>query len=306
MRPEGKPFRWNSANPNLIKRLKPGETQELEEHNVDRLIRCGASTLRCGDFDFVFVGRSLEYLFDLLSGALARTTWYDRTQMLQMSVRGIGTVDEIRRIIDERNARFRRLKRKQPDDRLQAFAKYLEHCSLMPAQILNRDRPIAFVDVVAKGTTYALLCDLMKYYCEQTNADWQSIASRLHWIAVLPFNEGLEEEPWKPIDSSWTSEFDRSQINTIELNTDLWFELVDGHFKTTVFYPPGHWGNAASAGPPPEAWGWHTYAARGSREMYRRGERSRTRLAHCLGESPEPIDEIKSLVRELRREARSW
>ncbi len=174
----------------------------------------------------------------------------------------------------------------------------------MPTQILARERPTAFIDVVAKRTTYAFICDLLKFYSDQTNVAWDAVAKRLHWIAVLPTSEGLEEEPWKPSDSAWTSEFDSTRITTIDINTGLWFYLADWQIKTTNFYPPTHWGDSSSAKPPPKNWDWLTYAARGSREMYRRGERSRVPLAKWIGESPEPLDAIKLLVKELRQEAR--
>lgn len=300
MRPEGKPFRWNMANPKLIKRLRPGVSQRLPDYQLDRLLRVGANALRSGDFDFIVVGRSLENLFDVFSGALARTTWYDRMQMLQLSVRGLDSVAAIRKVILERYARnpLQQFKKK-----LSHFASYLEHSALLPHQIMNRRRPIAFLDVVAKGTTYALLCDLLKFYCNPTT-DWSAVKSRLHWIVVLPEREGLEEDPWKPSDSSWTAEFEESQIHQVNLNTDFWCYLVDEQFKSTRSYPPTGWGHAWYASPPPSDWSWMSYAARGSRELYRRGEKSRRRLAHLLDEPPEPSDEIKTLARELRREAR--
>ncbi len=290
------------ANPKLMKRLGPGKSQPLPDYQVDRLLRVGASALRHGDFDFVFVGRSLESLFDLLSGGLARTTWYDRLRMLQMSVRGFEHIAAIRKVIQER---YTRNVLQRFNEKLTSFASYLDASQLLPHQILNRTRRVAFVDVVAKGTTYALLCDLLKYYCGEAT-DWSAVKSRLHWIAVLPQRNGRKEDPWKPADSTWTDDFDQSQIHQVVMDTDLWFYLADEQFKSTVSYPPTGWGHEWYASPPGLDWSWTTYAARGSRELYRRGEKSRRRLAHLLDEAPEPIKQIKSLARELRLEDRSW
>src|SRR5437660_2972519 len=76
------------ARPHLMRRLGPRRTSAIPGYQRDRLLRCGVNVLRAGgDSDFVFVGRSLESVYDLLSGALARTSWYDRLQLLQLSLK---------------------------------------------------------------------------------------------------------------------------------------------------------------------------------------------------------------------------
>src|SRR5436305_1036331 len=76
------------AKSHLGRRLGRGRTSAMPDYQQDRLLRCAAHVLRGeGDADFVFIGRSLESMYDLLSGALARTTWYDRLQLVQLSLR---------------------------------------------------------------------------------------------------------------------------------------------------------------------------------------------------------------------------
>src|SRR5262245_16608008 len=88
LRAVGKPFRWNMARSRLMRRLGRGRTSIMPDHQQDRLLRCAAKVLRAGGgSDLVFVGRSLESVYDLLCGALSRTTWYDRVQLLQLSLR---------------------------------------------------------------------------------------------------------------------------------------------------------------------------------------------------------------------------
>src|ERR1700733_3274091 len=88
LRPVGKPFRWNMASSHLMRRLGRGERSTMPPHEQERLLRCAAKVLRAGGVsDYVFVGRSLENMYDLLSGALSRTSWYDRVQLLQLSLR---------------------------------------------------------------------------------------------------------------------------------------------------------------------------------------------------------------------------
>lgn len=83
------PFRWNVGNPELWKRLGAGPAVRPPAGFHDALLRLVADVVRLwGDrADLVFVGRSLESAFDLLSGALAETDYRDRVQLLQLSLR---------------------------------------------------------------------------------------------------------------------------------------------------------------------------------------------------------------------------
>jgi hypothetical protein len=86
------------------------------------------------------------------------------------------------------------------------------------------------------------------------------------------------------------------------LNTGLWCYLADQQEKTMESYTPGRWGSPLAGRAPQEA--WLLNAARGARELYRQGEKSRRRLAALLDEPPQPIPPLAGLARELRREAR--
>lgn len=301
LRADGKPFRWNMSNPKLIGRLKSGESIPIPEHDQDRLLRCGADALRLVDGDLVFVGRSLESLFDMLSGALAKTTWYDRLQILQVSLKNHESVETIRAEIERRNAKWKFYKPKTPEKRLDSFQSYLQTLRLLPSQILNRPRPIVFVDVVAKGTTYGTLIELLKFYCDD-ETNWSDVLSRLRWVAVQPDQKGVVDPIWKPSDSPWTNDIEPSHIKQIVINHNLWFYLTDTQFKTTYAYQPRSWGSDMKS----HEWESDLIAARSAREIYRKGERSRRRLAALLNESPEPIDPVKDLARQLRREERNW
>jgi len=305
MRHPGKPFRWNVSNPKLIERLGDGETQTLPDYQVDRLIRCAATTLRTGDFDFIFVGRSLESVFDILSGALARTTSYDRVQQLQISAQGNQSILDLR---DEYLAFFRDFfyvpSWFEPfGDKLDAFQSYLEYLQLTPEKLMSRNRSIAFVDVVWKGTTFGAIWDLLQFFAKADGISTTELAARIHWVAVVPtLPEDDPDTPWEASCSEWTQAFP-SSIHYVKLDSKLWFQLANSQFKTT----PSHRVNQWDRNTKPPKTGDHYYdAARGAREFYRRGERSRKRLAELLNESPEPQDCVKQLARELRREAKRY
>src|SRR5947207_4891000 len=121
------------ARSHLMRRLGHGRASAIPGYQRDRLLRCGVNVLRAGgDSDFVFVGRSPESVYDLLSGALSRTTWYDRVQLLQLSLR---------------NHSPEEFHQKRPR-RAASLRGYFSACQLTPRQIVERARPVAFVDLV--------------------------------------------------------------------------------------------------------------------------------------------------------------
>lgn len=288
MRPAGKPFRWNMARSHLMRRLGNGRASAIPGYQRDRLLRCGVNVLRAGgDADFVFVGRSLESVYDLLSGALSRTSWYDRLQLLQLS-----------------------LKKHSPEEFHQRYPKraatlqsYFRSCRLTPQQIMERPRPVVFVDLVDSGSTFDNLSRLLRFW-SAGSTDWHTVRERLSWVAVLSEKPPDNGTHWHRSRSKWTGEFDSAQIQRVFLNTRLWCFLADQQEKTTESYTPQRWGDPRVARAPDRS--EFLDAARGARELYREGEKSRRRIAALLDEPPPPVPSIASLARELRREARSW
>src|SRR5215467_8668866 len=82
------PFRWDLVRPDQLGTLLDGyEAPDL--WFATDLIACAAKVLaRCGGGRILFVGRSADSIFDLLSGVLADTSWRDRLDRLPFSFRG--------------------------------------------------------------------------------------------------------------------------------------------------------------------------------------------------------------------------
>lgn len=288
LRPVGKPFRWNMACSHLLRRLGRGRSTTVPAHQQDRLLRCTAHVLRAGGVsDFVFVGRSLESVYDLLCGALAPTTWYDRVQLLQLSLRNHSP--------EEFQQRY--------PNRMASLRSYFRAVQLTPRQILDRPRPVVFIDVVDRGSTFGNLSRLLHLWSDNS-AVWQQVRERLAWVAVISEKPPDGDSHWQPSRVPWTEDYAPAQVQRVFLKTSLWCYLADHQGKTTVSYTPRRWGNP-DVGRPPDK-GGVLEAARGARELYRQGEKSRHRLAALLDEPPQPIPLIASLARELRREARNW
>jgi hypothetical protein len=259
----------------------------MPDYEQDRLLRCAAHVLRAGgDSDFVFVGRSLESAYDLLCGALSRTTWYDRVHLLQLSLKGHSPEDF----------------QQQNPDRAGSLRSYFRVCYLTPQQIVERPRPVVFVDVVDLGSTFGCLSRLLRFWSEDS-AIWHQVRERLAWVAVLSKQPADNDSHWHPSRSPWTGEFDPARIRRVFLDTRLWCYLANVQIKTTESYTAQRWGDPLASRAPKD-W-WVLNAARAARELYRQGEKSRRRIASLLDQPPQPIPLLASLARELRREARS-
>jgi hypothetical protein len=158
------------------------------------------------------------------------------------------------------------------------------------------------VDVVDSGSTFDNLSRLLRLWSDSP-AVWQELRERLAWVAILSENPPDGGTHWHPSRAQWTQDFDPSRVQRVFLNTRLWSYLADQQSKTTVSYTPQRWGDPVVARAPEES--SLLSAARGARELFRLGEKSRHRLAALLDEPPPPVSSIASLARELRREARS-
>ena len=85
----------------------------------------------------------MDSLYDLLSGALRRTTWNARLRPLPLSLSGIA-------LGELSNLELRQLRASLQAD------------GLAPYALARRRRPVVFVDLVSSGTTFAKLFELLR------------------------------------------------------------------------------------------------------------------------------------------------
>jgi hypoxanthine phosphoribosyltransferase len=122
------------------------------------LLTCAARVVAfAGDSDLVFVGRSPQPLFDLLSGLLIRTSWSDRLRLLNVSLRHVEAPTE---------------------EQLRALYPYLVEVGLEPHALARRDRPVALVDVVDTGETLGTLLNYLEEWSDEISADWHAMSRR--------------------------------------------------------------------------------------------------------------------------------
>lgn len=174
------PFRWNIQQRAKLGRLLEGPQPGFPEdrsslylpeqpprYPADALSEITRECARIVAFSqnasICFVGRSLESLFDYLSGLLIETSWTGRVQLLQFSWYGdpdiqVGEVAGLRH--------------------------YFEHMGFDPFHLRHRERPVAFVDLVESGTTFGNLIAFLSQWTEENGEDWEAMKRKIRLIGL--------------------------------------------------------------------------------------------------------------------------
>jgi hypothetical protein len=255
------PFRWDlSRIEGLGKFLEqdncgPVAKQQFQrdceasyEGFFDDLLSCAARTVAVsGDVDFVFIGRSPESLFDLLSGLWSGTRCHERLAMLHFST-------------GRTNLHAMRCDR--PHELL-AFRAYLDTLGLSPQKLIHRERPVALVDLVWTGHSMEELLGLLSLWAKEQNADWSAMTRNLRLVAIINNNDadppltlwdrqrnrGSCAGKWYSDRAECRAMHGRGQVREVAVPSQLWEFLGDWQAKVTPSYPPTLWGSPKAARP---------------------------------------------------------
>lgn len=237
------PFRWDVARKVNLGTLLEGDTAATCANFMSSLLDCAARVVAAaGNADLVFVGRSPESLYDILSGLLRDSTWHERLTLLQFSVG-----------YTERSEACR----KDPEA-LAAFRTYLNSMRLSPAKIIVRERPVAFVDLLCNGNTFDQFLTLLYTWAMEEKADWPAVKRKLRVVGIVRAREAPLVPKWKKRckpwrwrdDAPWMNDLlERGALREVVIDESLWSYLGDRQDKTTRSYVPEHWGDPSYALP---------------------------------------------------------
>jgi hypothetical protein len=284
-----KPFRWNVARREQLGRLIDGVPSPGYEEIVEDLRACAAPVLAVsGDSDLVFVGRSADSLFDYLSGALASTTWRSRLTLVNLSLR--------EQNLKELHRAYR--------DRFTPLYNHLSELDLAPAVLVRRRRPIAFVDLVDSGATFAHLVEVLLSWARESRADAKAVVRKIRFIGLTwRTKTSPKTVRWHQC-AAWLADFPGDAVKNVSIPGRLWDYLGNRQPKAALSNPPWRWGEPAALRPPRHA--TNLEALRFALRMYDLGgnQLERTKLITLLTSSP-AIREywMRSLVSGLRRGA---
>lgn len=225
------PFRWDLVTPDQLGSMLAGTTKP-DLWFVDDLVQCSGKALaRSANGDLVFVGRSLDSMFDLLKGALADLSTEIRLARLPLSFQ--------RRPVEVRPWKWR-----TPDlstDQQSAARRVLANLGLTPHARARRTRPVSFIDVVSHGSTFTELFDLLDEWIVETREPWNVIKRKLRFIGVT-IRRDTSPKTWRwHQHTAWTQRLPAGAVVNVSLEYAAWSYFGDHQTKLTPSFRPAEW-----------------------------------------------------------------
>ncbi|GAA1602367.1 MULTISPECIES: hypothetical protein [Kribbella] len=224
-----RPFRWDLIRPDNLGSLLD-DVQIWELFFLDDLIRCAARVLgQCGNGELYFVGRSVDSLFDLLSGALADTEWSSRLHPLPLSLFGSDgqalTGGELRQLRTN-----------------------LAADGLAPAELM-RGRPTVFVDLVHEGSTFENLYAVLRRWADDERAQWDVIRRQVRFVGITA-RKKTSPNTWRwQQHAGFAAELPASAIRNVSLDARIWSYFGDYQYKTAASFRRTRWTDPEVADP---------------------------------------------------------
>ena len=228
------PFRWDLTRRNELGSLVVGEAATTYESFPDHLLACCSRVVAfAGDSDLIFVGRSPESVFDHLSGLLFDTPWFSRLELLHFSMR-FREEAEIR---------------KEYPGAVKAMRAYLERLGLHPGSLAARERPVAFIDLVATGDTFGRLVAFLHNWSQEIGYDWNAARRRLRLVGITERRK-TSPKTWRwQQHAAWLPLLGKGAVKNVSIPFDLWNYLGNYQDKVSLSYTPSRWGDSALASP---------------------------------------------------------
>ncbi|MFB9235590.1 hypothetical protein ACFFWC_08565 [Plantactinospora siamensis] len=276
------PFRWDLVRPDQLGGLLES-VPEPDLWFLPDLVRCAGQCLaRSANGDLYFVGRSPDSIFDLLSGALAATSWRDRCHRLPLSLWS------------------------DPDALTPAQVAQLRtnlgQLGITPHRLARRRRPVMFVDLVYGGRTYENLFRLLHSWVTEERAAWSVIRTKLRFIGITRQTK-TSPNTWRWHQAApWAALLPRSALIGVSLDRMVWSHLGDHQHKVTRSFPVASWLDEDTRQPARDPKALAALAEALALVAYGRSLDGRFALAATIiGEPTMRESWLRSLVAELRR-----
>ncbi|MGW7517511.1 hypothetical protein ACWGJ2_18170 [Streptomyces sp. NPDC054796] len=288
------PFRWSQAGerPQRTGALTYG-AQPPDLWYLPALTDCAAKVLtRTSAADLCFVGRSLDSMYDLLTGAFDGTSRkadnrHGGLRRLPVSCSGLGPDDAV-------PAHVRRRLRE-----------HLAAVGLSPAALARRERPVALVDVVHSGGTFDILHGELARWIAETREPWNVIRRKLRYAGVTERGRTSPHHwRWQQSQASrpWVRTLPSGHVVNVSVDRYVWNWLGVGQPKVARSFPPARWFDADADAPPRHAGLPDALTESAALVAAGRGRAVRAALVRAMAEEPGfAVREVRALALELRR-----
>lgn len=224
------PFRWDLVSPDQLGSLLDG-TAEPSLWFLDSLAECAGKVLaRSGNGDLFFVGRSLDSMFDLLSGVFAGSAAGPRLGRLPLSFQ--------RPWEPSGGGRRRRL---LTSAEIGQARQLLAAAGLAPQALARRSRPAVFTDVVYEGGTFTELFTLLRDWIDEEHAQWDVIRLKVRFTGVTIRRKTSPNTVRWQQEEPWTRLLPARAVQNVSLDRWVWTYLGDRQVKLTRSYVPDRW-----------------------------------------------------------------
>jgi len=209
------PFRWDLVRPDQLGALL-NDVPAPDLWFLDELVAVSGKVLaRSGGGDLVFVGRSLDSMYDLLSGALAQGAPAPELRRLPFGWMSTWTREPL------------------------AARGVLARAGLAPFELARRRRPVAFADVVSSGGTYRDLFGLLRDWVAEERAPWAVVRRKLRFVGVTwRKRTGPDTYRWQQ-EADWPRLLPGGAVVNVSLEWPVWTYLADGQAKLSWSFRPG-------------------------------------------------------------------
>lgn len=282
------PFRWDLVTPDQLGSLLSDATAP-DLWFLDDLVVCAGTVLaRSGNGDLVFVGRSLDSMFDLLGGALADGRDGRQLRRLPFSFQRPGAGSQ------------RRWRRRPLTAAEQAQARrILAGVDVTPRALARRGRPVTFVDVVNDGTTFTELFGLLRTWIDDEREPWPVIRRKLRFVGVTSRTKTSPNTYRWQKRAAWTRQLPARAVVNVSLDPIVWSYFGNEQIKLTRSFRPERW-LAEAPGPGRDEWTRQALAEAAALVAYGRGAPGRHALARAIGRAPALAQPwLRSLVTDL-------
>lgn len=263
-----------------------GELPEPYDRFFDDLRACAARAVAsAGDARLVFIGRSPESLFDYLSGVLQETTWADRVELVNLSMRLSYTPPG----------------KHVPPDAIQLLREHLTAHELTPQDIASGAHALTLVDLVSTGATFEYFVQELEDWALSDKVDVAAVRRRLKIVGITWRTKTSPNTFRWHQHASWLNRFPRIAVKNVSAPADLWHYLGNVQSKVSPSHPPWRWGDSALRSPSRDA--RHLEALTYAVQVHTRACMSHERMAFSAELAKQPAMRerwLRSLVSELR------
>jgi len=198
------------------------EGRGLPGHMDELRLACARVVARAGDAELVFVGRSLENMFDYLGGVLAETSWAERSRLLSISLWSY-KLDDL------------------SPGQIAGFREHARAVGIAPAAIVARAHATAFIDVVASGGTMGVIMALLLRWAGDEGVDVRTLRERLRFVGLTRRTK-TSPNTWRwHQHAAWAQELAPSAFKNVSMPPDVWSHLADLQPKVSRRHPPDDW-----------------------------------------------------------------